>query len=145
MTRLFKPGDVVEGVFSGERLIVLPFTPAYSTEYSVALINGSYLSEMLEDELKATREKPYTIVKMDRKNDHYFDYTFFMFGKGRKRLLSAGCRWFTSLDEAKDHWSGKAGTYYGDTHLEPERIALNKTSLKIISRLNKRLTAKLEG
>lgn len=143
MKAKFKPGDVVENVNNGERLVVIDHG---DTTYHVAGIDNNFDEYLLDYELSSTRVKPYAVAKTDRKDEAgNSQHTFVMFGKGRKRLLSAGCRWFTNLDDAKAHWSGDDGTYYGNEDLTPHRIYDNKNSLKIISRLNKRVTAKLEG
>ena len=69
-------------------------------------------------------------------------YDFIVFKRGKKQYLTAGCRVFTTMAEAKQHWSnGKNGHHYDS--VDKLRKKANKRRIEAMKKAYNNLKEKL--
>lgn len=136
MKHKFKLGQVVKTGYG--KGVVVERTADRTYNVAIASAKDAYWCD--EYEMTATTAEPYaTRIERRKHPDGYNDYTFIMARKGRKIIVHAGCRTYFSVKDAKAHWSQDISEWEHDNDFE--RDALNRASLKIIARLNKKLEA----
>lgn len=112
-----------------------------------AFIHGGYKDDMEghEEPIALKKVKPYTVVSAWRKDiDGNIDYKFYIAKKRGKIIITAGCRYFTSVEDAKSHWRrpvDHSKFQYNEDRYQ-NRVFTNDQSLKIIDKLLARLKKK---
>lgn len=83
------------------------------------------------------REKPYTVVSAWRYDiDGTRDYKFYIAKKRGKIIITAGCRYFTSVETAKSHWSKIVSRDLHSSNIGYEnRKYKNEEAIRIIDKL----------
>lgn len=95
-------------------------------------------------QISPKKEKPYTVVSAWRHDINGTpDYKFYIAKKRGKIIITAGCRYFTDVEEAKSHWN-KICTreMYPDDAKYENRKYKNQEAIKIIDKLLAKLKKK---
>lgn len=125
----FKKGDVVANKYNDEEpnYVVLNGDAEYGDFTVMVLGVMPYIDNKAPDDIVPTKQKPWVVA---RKNIDGYDAIGL--AKGKKKIISIGCRTFLKPTDAKRHWANdERGTHWNDEiGINPERVKKNNRRLK---------------
>lgn len=134
---------IIHPNYHPDDLFVIINTPDVDGDVKVVNIElGEFRYAKFEGLKKVKGEVPFTVA-----SKRAFGYKFVAAQRGKRLILSAGCRTFSSVKEAREHWSnGPKGYHYeykDDYDWWEDRKEENKTHLAAMLEVYQEMKEKL--